>query len=141
MTTSISTFTSSEAACYVELCNEHLDRVRLKNKKDFSCFITALSIIKNSGELLKKHKERFGDTIEDVQDLIKSPELYAEKKHFTAYKQIVLSSIDRKIKELSEMSKAQKRAYSQEQEELQKAKRAKSVKPNTLKEEDWVSCN
>jgi hypothetical protein len=124
-----SSLSSYEIACYTELCNDYLDKIPVAEKKEFSLLKEALMIIKNHGKLLNKHIKAFGDTLEEVQDLLKSPELFVQKEKLKAYKKIVLSSLDRKIAEISSMNQVQKRAYCQEQKKLKEVKRQKCATP------------
>jgi hypothetical protein len=124
-----SSLSSYETACYTELCNDYLDKIPVIGEKKFPLLKEALMIIKNHGKLLDKHIKCFGDTLEEVQDLLKSPELFVKKEKLKAYKKIVLSSLDRKIAEIASMNKVQKRAYCQEQKKLKEVKRQKCATP------------
>lgn len=101
---------SSLRAEYIEMINQHLEKLPLEEVDDFA------NIKKVLKSFLKSHEipncpVQLKDRLISIKSMIDEPELYAAPQHQNEFKQIIDDRIAQKIKELKTLTPEQKRQH------------------------------
>ncbi len=98
---------SKEVADYVELINSYLDRNPCLDVSDFDDIIRLLSSLDGTKDSVEV-PEHLRDYIENIRELLESPEDYASKGHHHVFVEKVSQRKKAKVEELSALSREER---------------------------------
>lgn len=129
-------FSPQERAQYVELVNDKLRSVQIHNQRMFSVFARALDSLLHPNEpspALEAGQEGIADCVEDITEMLKSPEMYAKPEHFEEFRLIVRDRVAAKIAELTHLADDEKDGATF-REQQQKTKKEAEDNLKTMRE-------
>ena len=94
---------------YNELASQHLDSIKVDKVQDFDQIKIALSTLLEQNKVETSYPA-LKEKIEDIKDLIDSPEIWVQdKKNYRQYQSIIKTRILAKINEIENMSLKKKK--------------------------------